>query len=167
MSMRCVLPCVAAVSRARGAAPLRPGAGVPTMPGLLSHSPVADAVMTPVSRKIHRGLTLFALLALAACASTPPPTADVARAEAAVVGASRADAEQHAEADLAAARQRLEIAQRLLADGDNDGALAMARQAEAAADLASARSRHAVARAALERRTRENAQLRRELEETR
>ena len=70
MSMRCVLPCVAGVSRARDPAPLRPGAGVPTMPGLLSHSPVADAVMTPVPGKIHRGLTLFARIDHAAGAST-------------------------------------------------------------------------------------------------
>jgi hypothetical protein len=82
-------------------------------------------------------------LALAACASLPPPTAELAAAGQAVERAGAADADQHAPAELASARDAHMRAQAAMAAGRQDEARKLALAAAAAADLAHARSQAA------------------------
>jgi hypothetical protein len=82
-------------------------------------------------------------LALAACATLPPPTAELAAAGQAVERATMADADQYAAAELASARDAHARAQAAMAAGREDEARKLALAAAAAADLAHARSRGA------------------------
>lgn len=107
--------------------------------------------------------TVFAF-ALAACASLPPPTGELATAQQAVTRADGADADQYAAQDVALARRQLEQAQAALADGREDEARRLALAAGADADLAYARSREALATAELNRRRAEIAELQERLQ---
>lgn len=86
-----------------------------------------------------------ALLALVGCASTPPPTAQMAVAQAAVTHAVDAGSVEFAPADMALARDKMTRAHAALANKDNDTALSLAQQAEADAQLAEAKSEAAKA----------------------
>lgn len=77
---------------------------------------------------------------LAGCASLPPPTAELAAAEQAVLRAESADADQYAAAALAEARTALQTAQAAMARSKDDDARAAALAAADAADLARVRS---------------------------
>lgn len=100
--------------------------------------------MTP-SFAHFRGLLMAAVLAstLSACASLPPPTAELAGAQQAIAAASDADADQYAGADIASARDALGRAQVAMAEGREADARRFALAASADADLASARSEEA------------------------
>ncbi len=89
-------------------------------------------------------LPALAALALAACATLPPPTAELADAQQAVAGAADADASQYAPDDFDSARAELQQAQSAMAAGDAAAARAAALVAAAGGDLARARSRVAV-----------------------
>lgn len=102
--------------------------------------------------------------ALAACASLPPPTGELAAAQQAVVRADGADADQYAAQDIALARNELAQAQAAMAEGREDEARRLALVATADADLAYARSREALATAELGQREAEIAQLRQRLQ---
>lgn len=78
--------------------------------------------------------------AISACATLPPPTAELATAQQSLVRAEGADADQYASTDIATARQALARAQAALADGRADDARRLALAAAADADLAYARS---------------------------
>jgi len=99
----------------------------------------------------HRGRARFAplaallsALALGACATLPPPTAELAAAQQAVAAAGDADAAQYAPDDYASARNELQQAQAAMATGDDAVARTAALVAAAGGDLARARSRVAV-----------------------
>jgi hypothetical protein len=98
-------------------------------------------------RSARRVLCAVTLLALAACASGPPPDDEIAAAEVALTEAADADAMERAPAPLALARDKLERAQRAVADGDNREAARLAEQALADAQLAAAEARSMTARA--------------------
>ena len=68
------------------------------------------------------------LAVLAACATEPAPTAELASARAALEQA--APVSQHAPKELAAAQAKLKLAQDALARGDNVQARRLAQQAE-------------------------------------
>lgn len=119
--------------------------------------------MTPSRRKIHRTLPVLGALALAACASLPPPVAQLDAADAALVGAREVRAQQLAPEGLRAAEVRLEAARAAMDARDYDEARRLAELAEAEAELATARSRAAAWRAEVERKTGQNASLRRSL----
>lgn len=87
---------------------------------------------------------LAVALALAACATLPPPTAELAEAQQAVARAGDADASQYAPEDFDSARAELQQAQAAMAAGDDATARASALVAAAGGDLARARSRVAV-----------------------
>ncbi len=106
---------------------------------------------------------LFALLALAGCASTPPPIALLDAADAALQRARAAQAADLAPVELGFAQSRRAEADAAMQARDYGRARALAAQAEADAALALAKSRAAAARADVQRRTAENAELRREL----
>jgi hypothetical protein len=86
---------------------------------------------------------LLSALALAACATLPPPTSELAAAQQAVAAAGDADAAQYAPDDLDSARAELQQAQTAMAAGDDATARAAALVAAAGGDLARARS-HAI-----------------------
>ena len=92
----------------------------------------------------------FALL-LAACASLPPPTGEIAQAQAAVVRAGEADADQYAAPLLESARSQLLQAGDAMAAGRHERALALAQSATADADLARLQAQAQQGRAELAR----------------
>lgn len=102
--------------------------------------------------------------ALSGCASTPPPTNELAAAQQAVSRAENADADQYAAAELASARNALGAAQAAIARGDDEQARALADAAAASGELALARSREATTRAEHEQRRTEIAALRQRLQ---
>lgn len=104
------------------------------------------------------------LVLLSACASLPPPTDELAAAQQAVTRADGADADQHAVADIVAARAALAQAQAEMARGREDQARRLALAAAADADLAYARSREALVTAELTQRRAEIAELRQRLQ---
>ena len=81
------------------------------------------------------------LLALAGCASLPPPTAELSAAQQALNRAQNADASQYAPEPLQQGEQALTRAQAAMSAGREDDARALALAATADADLAYARSR--------------------------
>ena len=85
-------------------------------------------------------------LSLAACAGTPAPEAEMARADLAVNQAEDAAAATHAPGPYALAQDKLERAHEAVADGDNLEARRLAEQAAVDAELAEAQARSAVAR---------------------
>ena len=107
---------------------------------------------------------MLVTIALAACASLPPPTGELAAARQAVARADSADADQYAAAEIASARDALSRAQAALARGDDDEARQYADLAAADADLAYARSRAATTKAEFEQRRAEIGDLQQRLQ---
>lgn len=103
------------------------------------------------------------VLALTACASLPPPTAELATAQQAVTRADDADANQYAPDVFAQARTTLGQAQAAMANGRETDARALALQAAASADLARARSVEVAANAELAQRRSEITELKKRL----
>ncbi|HEY4530296.1 MAG TPA: DUF4398 domain-containing protein [Luteimonas sp.] len=111
----------------------------------------------------RHGAGLVLALAMAGCASLPPPTAELSAAQQAVARADAADAQQYAVEDLERARTALSRAQAAMAAGKERDARTLAALSEASADLASARSAQAQADAELLQRRNEVAGLRQRL----
>ncbi|MDE2408206.1 MAG: OmpA family protein [Xanthomonadaceae bacterium] len=99
------------------------------------------------------------VLLLAACASLPPPTAELDAAQQALARAEAADADQYAADALASARAGLQRAQAAMARGRADEARTAAVAANADADLARVRSAAARTRADLQQQRQEVAAL--------
>lgn len=109
-------------------------------------------------------LGAVAAFALASCATLPPPTAELNEAQASVMRATDADADQYASQSIATARDALGRAQAAMAEGREDDARRFALAADAEADLAYAKSRHALARAELAQRRSEIERLQQRLQ---
>jgi outer membrane protein OmpA-like peptidoglycan-associated protein len=103
-------------------------------------------------------------VSLSACASLPPPTAELDAASQAVARADAADADQYAHAQLEQARAGLEHAQAAMAKHRDDEVRSAALSAAADADLAYTLSRTAVTRAAFSQKQSEIAELRKRLQ---
>ncbi|MEN1929612.1 DUF4398 domain-containing protein [Luteimonas sp. MJ204] len=112
--------------------------------------------------RLH-GACLVLAVALAGCATLPPPTAELSAAREAVARADAADAQQYAPQDLDRARTALSRAQAAMTAGKERDARALAGLSEASADLASARSAQAQVDSTLAQRRAEVASLRRSL----
>jgi hypothetical protein len=84
---------------------------------------------------------IAASLGAAACASVPPPRAEVATAEQSLRKAEQADAGHHAALDLRVARDKLEQAREAMQRGDHREARRLAEQANLDAQVAEARAR--------------------------
>jgi Domain of unknown function (DUF4398) len=94
---------------------------------------------------------------------TPPPTHDLDAAQAAILRAESADADQYAPDVLLRAKNALGQAQAALAARKTADAIGLAQLSAAEADYAHARSREAVQRSELARRRAEIVELRRRL----
>jgi hypothetical protein len=106
---------------------------------------------------------VLVLTVLAACASTPAPTAEMAVAEAAVVNATNADALQWAPAEMRTAQDKLQRAQTAMAAKEHGQALSLANEANADAQLAASAARAAKAQRAAEAVQEANRVLREEI----
>ena len=114
--------------------------------------------------RFAQSLALLPALALAACATLPPPTAELAAAGQAVAAAGDADAAQYAPQDYESARSELQQAQAAMAAGDEATARTAALIAAAGGDLARARSRAVMADNEYAQRRAEIARLRSQLQ---
>ena len=90
---------------------------------------------------LHPLATVAAMLAVAGCASTPPPNQELTLARAAIDEAAEADAQKYAARELTSARQNLSRAEAAVQRNDNLVAARLAEQARADAQLAAARAR--------------------------
>lgn len=126
------------------------------------HGPPMNTSFAQIRSLLQVGFAAL-LLPLAACASLPPPTTELAAAQQSVTRAGNADADQYAAAELAQARNALEQAQATMARGRDEDARSLALLAAAAADLAYARSRAAAATTELAQRRAEIAELKQRL----
>jgi len=88
-----------------------------------------------------------ALLLVASCASTPPPSATLQAAEQAISSAEKADAGRYAAAELGEARAKLASANDAVQEEKMILAERLGEQSRAAAELAAARSEAAKAAA--------------------
>jgi len=121
--------------------------------------------MNTTAPTLPRALLLAAMLALAACASTPAPMSELSAAQQSIARATSAGADQDADTELARARNLITQAQSAMAGGQNEQARQLAARAAASADLAAARSRNASALATLNQRRSEVAVLRNRLQQ--
>jgi uncharacterized lipoprotein YmbA len=94
------------------------------------------------------GALLAGAVWLSGCASTPPPTAQLAVAASAIAHATAAGAAEAAPVEMGQARDKLTRANTALAAKDNDTALALAQQAALDAQLAEAKGEAARSRKA-------------------
>lgn len=101
-----------------------------------------NTAMTNRQQLPRLALTTILIALLAACAGTPPPTAQMAVAKAAV---ERADTAAVADApvEMAAARNKLALANAAFANKDFELARRLAEEAEADAALAESQARSA------------------------
>lgn len=119
--------------------------------------------MTPSRRKIHRTLVAAGLLvALAGCASLPPPNQELGAAQAAVAAAGQ-DGQRYAADELATAQRELNEARTAMTQEDYTRARTLIAAAQADADLAGAKGRALAGQAQVAAKTRDNAELRRRL----
>ncbi len=99
-------------------------------------------------RHILAGLGAAGLLTLGACASVPPPTAQLAVSTAALAHATAAAGQGQAQPELALARDKLRRANQALAEKDNLAAGRLAQEAQVDALVAESRGETAKAQQA-------------------
>jgi len=87
-----------------------------------------------------------AAVVLGACASTPPPTDQIAVSKVAVANAVSAGGAEYAPVELRSAQDKLDAANRSMAKKDYDDARVYAEQAQADARLAETKAESAKAR---------------------
>jgi hypothetical protein len=108
--------------------------------------------MNPTSQA-HRGSRvriaagLTGVLMLAACASTPPPTASLQAAQLAISNAERTDASRYAPGELGEARTKLASADTAVKEQKMTMAERFAEESRAEAELASAKTADVKAKA--------------------
>jgi len=114
-----------------------------------------------LARKIAFAASLSGLLALAACATTEPPTDQVAVTNAALAHAVAAGSVEFAPTEIALARDKMVRANAAMVAKDYDGARALAQQAQLDAQLAEAKTQAIKARSSAKA-VQEDAQVLRE-----
>ncbi len=90
----------------------------------------------------------LAALVIGGCASTPPPTEQIAASKMAITNASNAGGNEFAAADMRAAQDKLDRAVQAMTNEDYPTARALAEQAQADAQLAASKARSAKAQKA-------------------
>ena len=108
--------------------------------GTLSATPTAKSLRSSRGAPsfISAALVLAITATVAACASTPPPTEQIAVSTAAVSHAAAAGSSVGAPAELSMARDKLRRANLAMATADYDTALRLAQQAQVDALVAEA-----------------------------
>lgn len=119
--------------------------------------------MTRHRRKIHGLLPIVLGVTLAGCATVPPPTQLLERAQAEIRAARSAGAATAAPDALAEAERRLAAAQQFGASNDNGNATDKAEEAEAAAATARARAEAARLDGEISQQTSVNTELKTDL----
>ncbi len=100
--------------------------------------------MRKISRTVSGAvIALAAATALAACAGNPVADEKIAVAKASLQRAERSGAPEYAPVELAAARDKVALAEKANADGDHKPAISMAEQANVDAQLAEATAEQA------------------------
>lgn len=125
--------------------------------------PLTLVAAASFAQRTRRFWPLLAVTVLAACASVPPPKAELAVAEAAVANANTAGGMQWAPAEMRTAQDKLSRAQSAMAAKDHAQALTLANEANADAQLAAAAARAAKAQRSAEEVQEANRVLREEL----
>lgn len=114
--------------------------------------------------KLRGAVGIAGVLALAACASTPPPTASLQAAQQAIVTAEQANAGQYASGELGEARAELVSANAAVTDQHMVLAERFANESRAEAQLAYAKTAYVKAQAINDDMVRSNAVLNEELQ---
>lgn len=114
--------------------------------------------MTPNSLKIHLTLGILAI-ALAGCASKPPPHVGLDEAASAIQAARAASAPTYAPLELRNAEDRLSQARASFDKNKYEDASRFVQESEVDSELATVKSRLGKARDKADSRARENAQL--------
>lgn len=117
--------------------------------GSLSRVPAATAMLALV-------------LALAGCASAPPPNDSMNETQARLQNARDAGAADYAPVDLGFAQDKFQQAQAAFSDRKYADATSLAEESRADAELATAKARLGAARAQIQSKTQENSSLRAE-----
>lgn len=114
---------------------------------------------------MHRmGLTIAAATLMAACASTPAPTEQMAVSRAAISSANSAGANEFASVQLRSAMEKMDSAERAMAQKDYSRARQLAEQAQVDAQLAGATARTVKAQKAADAAQEDRRVLREELD---
>jgi septal ring factor EnvC (AmiA/AmiB activator) len=95
------------------------------------------------------GVVAITLLALSGCASTPVPTEQLAVSKTAVESATTAGGTEFAPLELKAARDKLEAANKAVAEKNNERAALLASEAQVDAKLAETKAESAKAQKAV------------------
>lgn len=125
----------------------------------------------PSSRRTTRlgpfaaSVLLGATLALAGCASVPPPDGAMNQAQAQLQAARDAGAADYAPVDLGFAQNKFQQAQSAMAERNYDDAANLAEEARADAELARAKARLGKAQAQIKAKLEENTRLREQAEQ--
>jgi hypothetical protein len=116
------------------------------------------------ARSLFPALAACAALTLTACASTPPPTEQVAVSTAAVANAVGAGATELAPTEMKLARDKLDRAKLAMVAKDYDSARTLAQEAQVDAGVAQAKAQSAKARKAAETVREDSRALREEMD---
>jgi len=116
----------------------------------------------PMMRRI--GITLGAAIFMAGCASAPAPKEQMAVSKAAVGNASSAGGNEYAPLQLKSAMEKMDAAERAMAEKDYDRARQLAEQAQVDAQLAEAAARSAKAQKAADALREDSRVLRQEID---
>ncbi len=111
-------------------------------------------------RSLCAALALSLTLALAGCASVPPPNDSMNLAQAKLQAARDAGAADYAPVDLGFAQDKFQQAQTAMAERKYAEAADLAEESRADAELASAKARLGAERAQIQRKVQENTRLR-------
>lgn len=113
---------------------------------------------------LAKAMAAASLLALAACASTPPPTDELTRAENAIKRAEEARVADYASPELTSAREKLVAARDAVTREDMTAAARLANQASLDAEVATAKAQAAKAEANIAEMKKANAAIQQEAE---
>jgi hypothetical protein len=103
--------------------------------------------LEPAKSSLLVSTAAMVALVLMACATLPPPTAELQAAELAIATADKARVADHASPELTQAREKLMAAKVAVEKEDMDKARQLAQQSRADAELASAKSEQVKAQA--------------------
>lgn len=127
---------------------MKPHRDPPSMRPLLAGGPAAIGSQPRPAALRHALIALCIAGSLVGCASTPPPTGEIATARAALDAARREGAAQHAATALGDAEDRLARAERAGAARDYETARRLAEEARVTAEVAAEATRLAKLRTA-------------------